>query len=129
METLHQEWRKNNNSALKNKLSRLQFIATTVATLYYSTFYPYAIALYVLGEIIPKTKSSLFGIKKCIKQIRKRGKLYGIVLNKITQKDMVPDEVGVTNDVLYVLLSPHNIFFIDEVNTRKNQEFIIIVHF
>ena len=33
LEILHPEWRKNNNSESKLKLSRLQLIATTVATL------------------------------------------------------------------------------------------------
>ena len=54
-----------------------------------------------LEEIIPKTKRSLFGIEKFIKQLHKGGKLNGIVLDKITQKDIVTDEFGVPNDVLH----------------------------
>ena len=55
-----------------------------------------------LEEMIPKTKRSLFGNEKFIKQLQKGGKLNGIDLKKNTQKDMVTDEVGVPNDILHV---------------------------
>ena len=63
---------------------------------------PYAFVLGALEEIIPKPKHSLFGIEQFIKQGQKGGKLNVIILNKITQKYMVIDEVGVPNDVLHV---------------------------
>ena len=63
---------------------------------------PDALVFDVLIEIIPKTIRSLFGIEKFIKQLQKGGKLNVIVLDIITQKDMVTDEVGVPNDVLHV---------------------------
>ena len=47
-------------------------------------------------------KFSLLGIEQFIKQIQKGGKLNGIVLDNITQKDMVTYEVGVPNDVPHV---------------------------
>ena len=47
-------------------------------------------------------KPSLFVIEQYIKQIQKGGKLNGINHEKITQKDMVNDEVGVTNYVFHV---------------------------
>ena len=63
---------------------------------------PYDLVLDAFDEITPKTKRSLFGIEKFIKQLQKGGKLNVIVLDIITQKDMVTDEVGVPNDVLHV---------------------------
>ena len=63
LETLHSEWHKNNNSSFKNKLSCLQFIATTVAILASSMSNPYDIVLDYLEDIIPKKKRSLFVIK------------------------------------------------------------------
>ena len=102
LDTLHPEWRNKYNSESKKKLSHLQFIATTVATLYSSTGNPDALVLGDLEDIIPKTKRSLFGINKFIKQIQKGGKLNGIVLDEITQKDMVTGEIGVPNDVIRV---------------------------
>ena len=53
-----------------------------------------------LKEVTPKTKRSLFGIGKFIKQLKKEGKLDCIVIDKITPKDIVTDKVGVPNDVL-----------------------------
>ena len=44
-------------------------------------------------------KHFIFGIEKIIKNIKKEGKLNFIVIDKITQKDMVTDEIGVPNDV------------------------------
>ena len=67
-----------------------------------------AIYLYAIEEIIPKTKRSVFGIEKFIKQLQKEGKLNGIVHDKIIQKDMVTDEVGLQNDVLHVRLNSHH---------------------
>ena len=81
------------NSAFKNKLSRLQFIETTVATLSFSNCNPYALVLDALKEVTPKTKCSLFGIEEYIKHIKKEGKSNCIVLGKTTHKDMVTDEV------------------------------------
>ena len=48
VDTLQPEWRKNNNSKFKKKLSRLHFIVTTVATLDYSTGNLDALVLNVL---------------------------------------------------------------------------------
>ena len=48
-------------------------------------------------DIFPKLKHSLFGINKFIKQIQKWGKLNGIVVNKINDKDTFTDEVGMQN--------------------------------
>ena len=87
---------------LKKKLSRLRFIVTTVKTLASSTGNPDALVLGALEETIPKTKHYLLGIEKFIKQLQRGGKLNGIFRNKSTQKEMVTDEVGVTNDVLRV---------------------------
>ena len=67
-----------------------------------STGNPDALVLGALEEIIPKMKCSLSGIDQFIKQLQKGGKLNGIVPDKITQKDMVTNEVGVPNDVLRV---------------------------
>ena len=55
-----------------------------------------------LEELIPKKKRSLLGIEKFIKQLQKGDELNGIVLDKINQKDIVTDEVGVPNDVIHV---------------------------
>ena len=52
-----------------------------------------ALVFYALEVLIPKTKISVFGIEKSIKQLQKGSKLSDIVLNKSTQKDMVTDEV------------------------------------
>ena len=71
-----------------------RFIATTFATLDSSTGDPDDLVQDTLEEIILKTKRSLFGIEKFIKQLKKGGKLNGIVLEKSTQKNMVTDEVG-----------------------------------
>ena len=99
-EILHPEWCNNKNSAFKKKLSRLLFIATTVATLASSTGNPDILVLGVLEDIIPKMKRSLFGIENFIKQLQKGDNLNGILLNKSTQNDMVTDEVGVPNNFL-----------------------------
>ena len=71
LETLHSEWHRNNNSAFKNKLSCLQCIATTVATLDFYMSNPDAHVLDDFEDIFPKLKHSLFGINKFIKQIQK----------------------------------------------------------
>ena len=52
LETLHPEWQNINNSAFKKKLSRLQFIATTVVTLAFSIINKYALVLDALKETI-----------------------------------------------------------------------------
>ena len=52
---------------------------------------PDALVLDDLEEIFPKTKRSLFGIKKSIKQIQKGGTLNGILLGKSNQKDIITD--------------------------------------
>ena len=62
-------------------------------------------------------KLPLFGIEQFIRQLQKGVKLNGIVLDKITQKDMVTDEVGVPNDV------------IQNCTLGKYEEFMIILHF
>ena len=67
-----------------------------------STKNPDVLVLDALEEIIPKTKLPLFGIKRFIKQLQKRGKLNGVVLDKHTLKYMVTEKVGVPNDVLCV---------------------------
>ena len=102
LETLYPEWRNNNNSSFKNKLSRLRFIATTVAALASSTENPDILVLGALKEIVPKIKRSLLGIEQFIKHPQKGGKLNGIVFKKNTQKNMFTDEVVVPNDVLRV---------------------------
>ena len=80
LETLYPEWRNNNNSAFKKKLSRLRFITTTIVTLASSTGNPDSLVLDALEEIILKMKRSLFGIEQFIKQPQKGGKLNGVVL-------------------------------------------------
>ena len=85
-ETLCLEWRNNNNSISKKKLSRFRFIATTIETLASSTGKPDIIVFDALEEMIPKTKRSLFGTDKFIKQLQKGGKLNGIDLKKILRK-------------------------------------------
>ena len=62
-------------------------------------------------EVIPKTKRSLSGIEQFIKQLDKEVKLDCIVVEKVTQKEMVTDEVGVPNDVL-VRLRNHDKCFL-----------------
>ena len=62
-------------------------------------------------EIITKTKRSLFGIKEFIKKLQKLGKLNRIVFSKRTQNDLVTDEVGLPNDVIYVRLRNHHKYF------------------
>ena len=49
---LHPEWRNNNNSAFKKKLSRLQLIANTVVTLAFSIRDKHALVLDALKETI-----------------------------------------------------------------------------
>ena len=71
----------------------------------------YTIVLDAWEDIIPKTKRSIFGIKKFIKQLQKGGKLNGIVLNKSTQKNMLTDKIGVPNDVIHVWLRTHTHYF------------------
>ena len=44
-------------------------------------------------------KPSLLGIDQYIKQLKQEGTFNCIVLNKITQKYMVTDRVGVPNDI------------------------------
>ena len=110
LQILQPEWRKNNNLAFNNKLSFLQFIVPNIEKLSSSTGNPDALVLDALGEIIPQMKRSLFVINKFSKQLQKGGKLNVIVLDKSTQTYMVNDEVGVTNDVIKVLLRTHNNF-------------------
>ena len=93
--------------AFNNKVSRLQFIVTTVATLDSYTCIPDALVLDGLEDAIPKTKRSLFGIKPFIKQLKKEGKFICIFVDKSNQKDIANDEVGLTNGVL-VWLSTHH---------------------
>ena len=64
-----------------------------------------------LEEIFPKTKRSTSGIEQFIKRIQKGGKLNGIVLDKINQKCVFTDEVGVQSYVIHVLLRTHHYSF------------------
>ena len=57
---------------------------------------------YALEEIITKTKRSLFGIDKFMKQLLKGGKFNVIVLGKIIPNYMFTYEVGFPHDVLLV---------------------------
>ena len=130
LETLHPEWRRNNNSAFKKKLSCLRFIATNAAELVYSTCNLDALIVDELEEVMPKTKQSLFGIKQFIRQLKKEGKLNCVVLKKSTQKDMVTDEVVVPNEVLRVWLrNHHKCFSLINLTLGKMEKSIIIVHF
>ena len=79
LETLHPEWRNNNNSAFKKELSRLWLIVSTVTTLASSMSNPYR-------RDNPPKKRSIFVIKTFIKKLPKGGKLNDIFLHKNTQK-------------------------------------------
>ena len=108
--------------SIKEKLSWLWFITTTVATLASSKCNTYALVFGYLIKGNSKNKILSFWNQSFIKNLQKGGKLNGIVLKNITQKDMVTDEVELSNDVFQAWLRTHRSFFIDKVNTWGKQK-------